>query len=545
MSRAGRSAGPAANPEPEENAAGTFGFSGAHSMYQKMLAAKKAREAGSSSSPARSPKKPAVIKIKVPPTKMPKNSTILVFGSTNYADIGKKIGSMLGETDDMPNLLTPHRLLAGFGKIKIRSIATSGSSAHVIALGADGETFAWGRNESGQLGVGDFDTRHSPTRVLSLDKVAADGIQMATTGKAHTLFLTKSGNVLAAGACKQGACGPNQGKWKRIEFVVLPISVPFADDPPKITMVSAGQNFNLALDESGDVWSWGYAEFGVLGNGTDHMYNKAEGTVKLAYEPQEKPEKVGALTGVGCIYVACGQYHCAAVAGDGTCYTWGNGGYGRLGHKDQTDLHAPKALEECRAQRVACGAKHTAIIGWPNSPGVTCTGPPSLFMMGQVKSASQNAWMFPKQEEELRGWELHTIGVGNGHNVVQADSSVIAWGSAAGCGELGIEGKKTSANPAKVPALEQVKVAEIACGIATTFLLVEGDATVGKLPEFTPSLTVEKNPKDEPVGGAEEEGSKSKAKGKKRASPDPAVEPPASSPEAEAPAAKKKGKKAK
>ena len=89
-------------------------------MYQKMLAAKKAREAGSSSSPARSPKKPAVIKIKVPPTKMPKNSTILVFGSTNYADIGKKIGSMLGESDDMPNLLTPHRLLAGFGKIKIR-----------------------------------------------------------------------------------------------------------------------------------------------------------------------------------------------------------------------------------------------------------------------------------------------------------------------------------------------------------------------------------------------------------------------------------------
>ncbi len=46
---------------------------------------------------------------------------------------------------------------------------------------------------------------------------------------------------------------------------------------------------------------------------------------------------------------------------------------------------------------------------------------------------------------------------------------------------------------------------------------MEGDATVGKLPEFTPSLTVEKTPKDEPVGGAEEEGSKSKAKGKKYA----------------------------
>ena len=82
-------------------------------------------------------------------------------------------------------------------------------------------------------------------------------------------------------------------------------------------------------------------------------------------------------------------------------------------------------------------------------------------------------------------------------------------------------------------------------GAPTSTGLAGAYESAGKLPEFTPSLTVEKNPKDEPVGGAEEEGSKSKAKGKKRASPDPAVEPPASSPEAEAPAAKKKGKKAK
>jgi hypothetical protein len=39
----------------------------------------------------------------------------------------------------------------------------------------------------------------------------------------------------------------------------------------------------------------GWSEFGVLGNGTDHEYNKAEGTVKLTYVPQATPERVQLL----------------------------------------------------------------------------------------------------------------------------------------------------------------------------------------------------------------------------------------------------------
>jgi hypothetical protein len=211
----------------------------------------------------------------------------------------------------------------------------------------------------------------------------------------------------------------------------------------------------------------------------------------MRLRPTLRPPQVQKLGGLRCVHVACGQYHCAVVGGDGTCFTWGNGGYGRLGHKDQSDLHEPKPLDNCRsAGQVSCGAAHTAILGWPAvRAGVFATGgATSLFLCGRVKSASQNAWMYPKMEEELRGWHLHCFGVGAAHTVVHADEAVIAWGSGCASGELGLgeEGKKSSANPVKVPSLDGVSVSHVACGLAATLLLVESSPTVDALPIFEP-----------------------------------------------------------
>jgi hypothetical protein len=87
-------------------------------------------------------------------------------------------------------------------------------------------------------------------------------------------------------------------------------------------------------------------------------------------------------------------------------------------------------------------------------------GGASLYMWGRVKAASQDCWMYPRPEDDLRGWQLHEMGCGYGHFVVSADSSVIAWGAACASGELGFGegGKKSSARPDKVNSLEGVKV---------------------------------------------------------------------------------------
>jgi len=119
-------------------------------------------------------------------------------------------------------------------------------------------------------------------------------------------------------------------------------------------------------------------------------------------------------------------------------------------------------------------------------------------------------------EEELRGWHLHCFGVGAAHNVVHADDAVISWGSGCASGELGLgeDGKKSSANPAKVPSLEGVSVAHVACGPAATFLLVESSAKVDALPIFEPA-----------AAAADEEQSASQAKGQSKAAGKRAAEP--------------------
>ena len=83
-----------------------------------------------------------------------------------------------------------------------------------------------------------------------------------------------------------------------------------------------------------------------LGHGEDHEYNAKEGTVKLAYAPQPVPTVVMALKSAGAriTKVACGHNHVVAVDAAGKVYTWGNGGYGRLGHKEQKDEWLPKQV---------------------------------------------------------------------------------------------------------------------------------------------------------------------------------------------------------
>lgn len=135
--------------------------------------------------------------------------------------------------------------------------------------------------------------------------------------------------------------------------------------------------------------------------------------------------------------------------------------------------------------------------------------------------------MYPKTEDELRGWTVHAFSLGATHNVVYADNSTIAWGSGCQSGELGFgkDGKKSSSNPAKVEALSGIKVAQIGCGVANTILLVEGDATVDKLPEFTPAegeaaAEAEAEEPAKPKGGkraAEPAAGKKAAAGKKKA----------------------------
>lgn len=203
-------------------------------------AAATAAGASATDTPAE-PEKPAVV-VETPKVKAMEKGVVLLFGSTHYPELGKKIGSMLSSaaTEATPDLKGPHRLLSGFGDISISFIATHCTSGHCVALGAGGEAFSWGRNDGGQLGLGDTKTRFGPERITTLK---GKEITVASTGKMHSVFLTATGELFACGAGKTGAVGPAAKKGDSL--TLTPIGVPVTAGTTTFKFVASGANFNL------------------------------------------------------------------------------------------------------------------------------------------------------------------------------------------------------------------------------------------------------------------------------------------------------------
>src|SRR5262249_34320363 len=97
-----------------------------------------------------------------------------------------------------------------------------------------------------------------------------------------------------------------------------PVVVPM---PPgtRVTAVSAGDSFDLALTAAGQVLSWGFNSSGQLGNGTS-------GGRSLS------PVQVRLPRGVKVTAIAGGQQHVLASAASGGVLAWGDNSDGQLGN---------------------------------------------------------------------------------------------------------------------------------------------------------------------------------------------------------------------
>jgi regulator of chromosome condensation len=129
-----------------------------------------------------------------------------------------------------------------------------------FAILRNGMVFAWGLNNYGQLGVGDYENRFRPALVEGLEGcVQIDG------GIHHSLALTSDGSVFGFGRGDSGqialASGPRPG-------ITLPTRIPsVAATAGSVVSIGCGTNHSLALSRSGKLFVWGFGEMQQLGNG--------------------------------------------------------------------------------------------------------------------------------------------------------------------------------------------------------------------------------------------------------------------------------------
>ncbi|MBI0072251.1 chromosome condensation regulator RCC1, partial [Bifidobacterium sp. W8115] len=156
-------------------------------------------------------------------------------------------------------------------------LQVSAGGDHSLALGSDGNAYAWGWNYYGQLGDGTGSSRYTPVRVKTPDRktypdLPADFTYLqVSAGGAHSLALGSDGNAYAWGYNGYGQLGNNSYSSSSVPARVRdPASPGDASKGLQAVQVSGGYHDSLAVGSDGNAWAWGYNTYGQLGdNSTD------------------------------------------------------------------------------------------------------------------------------------------------------------------------------------------------------------------------------------------------------------------------------------
>eukprot|EP00887_Chlorella_sp_A99_P000240 scaffold13.g240.t1 len=439
----------------------------------------------------------------------PEGGELLVCGGTDWYSQGRT----KDVRPDYPNLYVPHRIRALEG-VKVAFVAAGASACHTVIADVNDTCYTWGRNEKGQLGLGDTINRNVPTVVAGLLKNKR--VVGGACGKHHTVVFTSGGESYSFGLNGHGQLG--NGTVRKIKGGEDVHTTPVQAVVSKCSHVACGAEFTMWLCD-GKLWSAGLPQYGQLGHGDDGSYNKADSSVKMVFEPNPVPRIVGALAEKTVTRVACGQNHTIAVCSDGGVWTWGFGGYGRLGHKVQADEWKPRLVETLTGR---IKVPEDAIVG-AGATATFCTivgG--QLFAWGKLKPSGDNL-MYPTPYHDLAGWNIHSLTCGFSTFAVAAkagtERSTITWGHTNGYAELGYGegGKKSSANPDKCLALEGVETYQVAMGFGHSLFLVNPDHELVKsAPWWDPATEKDETAPVPGAGGKRKAPAAASGKAKKR-----------------------------
>uniref|UniRef100_A0A0B6ZY47 Protein RCC2 homolog n=1 Tax=Arion vulgaris TaxID=1028688 RepID=A0A0B6ZY47_9EUPU len=412
---------------------------------------------------------------------------LLFCGATNWDLVGRKALPKGMKNVGGPNLWSPNRI-SNLKGVKIRTVVSGCTAAHCVAITSEGKVYVWGRNEKGQLGLGHTDRQDAPQLVESFQ---GQNIVYAACGRKHTLFLTENGTVFGCGENKMGQLGlGNQS-----EQVLSPTQIRY--NGPPIRRISCGGEFSVISDISGNVYSFGCPEYGQLGHNTDGKYfvksNKIEfqcenvPRVITVFVEKQRDGQVSPVTDVDVREIACGANHALILDTKKRVFSWGFGGYGRLGHSDPKDEMVPRLVKYFDGPNrgaVQISAGSTYSLG-ANEHG-------ALYIWGQTKTSGE-ANMYPKLVQDLCGWKVRSIGTSNKSIVVAADESVVSWGPSPCFGELGYGegGIKSSTVPKEVKPLDGIYIYHVSCGFSHTLFIARNDTeddqkALERLPVYSP-----------------------------------------------------------
>lgn len=254
--------------------------------------------------------------------------------------------------------------------------------AHSLAAKSDGTVWAWGNNDSGQLGNGGYVFSQSPVQVSGVA-----GVTKVAVGGMHSLAMTNTGNVYSWGDNSSGQLGAGGANPIQANLVAS-----------GMVDIAAGYAHSVAVDSNGEVWLWGANEGLQLGT-----------TVYSTGAPFKYP---GLINAISC---AAGDAHTLVLKSDGTVWACGSNGYGQTTNSDPAFAQV-QGLPEIAS--IAAGTNHSCALA--------SNGSVWIWGYSQTGNGADSA-SYPVQVSGLSN--IVAVYSGGSRNIaVKADGTVVQWG---------------------------------------------------------------------------------------------------------------------
>ena len=269
----------------------------------------------------------------------------------------------------------------------IRFSQVSAGRGHVLAVASDGNLYAWGSNDHGQLGDGTTTERHEPVPVKKPQGVSQDFTWVqASAGYLFSVGLGSDGKLYSWGDNTYGQLGNNT---TTAHYTPEPVNLP-QNAPSGFTwkQEAVGSLHALGLGSDGKLYSWGDNDHNQLGDGTTTerhapiqvkmpngvpsgftwkqmsgwgWHSLALGSDNWIYgwgantrgevgtgsitDNKITPVRIATPQGVPSNFTwgqfQMGDYYSQAIGSDGNIYTWGYGGNGNVGNGSTVDVYGP------------------------------------------------------------------------------------------------------------------------------------------------------------------------------------------------------------
>jgi alpha-tubulin suppressor-like RCC1 family protein len=159
-----------------------------------------------------------------------------------------------------------------------------------------------------------------------------------------------------------------------------------------VVQVAAGKEHTVAVTSAGEVWTWGAEHSGQLGR-------------ELEWEDDAPGKVVDGLKDEHVVHVAAGSYHTVVVTSTGALWTWGDCGYGELGHgpeRDDPETGYPRRVE---------ALNHVFVVAADAGSGITAaiTSLGELYMFGDITGTELDEGDPRGVYKPTKSWQIDTI----------------------------------------------------------------------------------------------------------------------------------------